>query len=239
MRVLIICVFAVSLAVRAFGADLEAAHRAAVAKLTNADAGDDAEGFAALAKVAGAGLAAAQYDLAVCYERGTGTARDYAAEVTWLERAAKQGYVDAAYKLAHAYRVGRGVAEDHGRAFTWYLTAAQAGDVAAQNNVATAYRDGDGVARSSAKAIEWYVRAGEGGDPEALANLTRLYVDAHDWPAAEQWLLAVWPARDRYTLAAQAQMDDLRRQVERSLTAPQKNEAELRAQAWLRAHPWR
>lgn len=235
MRSLVVC--SLFLALPAFADDAEALHRAAMAKLTNADPADDAQGFAELTRAANAGLASAEYDLAVCYERGIGTRADPAAEALWLERAAQQGHVDAAYKLGHAYRTGRGVPVDLARAFRWYLKAADAGDVEAQNNVATAYRNGDGVARSVDKAVSWYQRAGAGGDPEALANLVRLYVDARDWPSAERWMLVVWRDRDRYAPPAQQEMDRLRRQIEQKLTPAERRAAEAQAQRWLHDHP--
>jgi TPR repeat protein len=206
-------------------------------RLTNDDATDDAEGFAQLLRAAQAGLAVAQYDLAVCYERGVGTQRDEARSVVWLERAALQGYVDAEYKLGHAYRTGRGVTVDKARACGWYLKAAKHGDTQGQHNIANCYRLGDGVPKDLRQAVMWFERAAGAGDVQAMANIARLSVETSDWVTAERWLLIVGTERRFYSDNAQREMDALRVEVEAKLGTAERRRADAEAHSWLHAHP--
>ena len=78
------------------------------------------------------GNAAAQYDLAVLYERGRGVPRDYAEAASWYRKAAEQGFFPAQTNLGSMYEEGRGVAADINEAVAWYRKAAAQGDDAAQ-----------------------------------------------------------------------------------------------------------
>ncbi len=190
-----------------------------------------------LVRAADGGLTVAEYDVAICYERGVGVTQDFAKDVIWLERAATHGNVDAEYKLAHSYRTGRGTAIDPAKAFAWYLKAAQHGDGEARNNVATCYRDGFGVAQDLAQAQNWYERAAAAGDTEAKANLVRMLADHGKWDEADMWLVIVAQRRADYSPAAQHDLDALCVQIEGHLTPTQRQRAESSAREWLAAHP--
>ena len=60
-------------------------------------------------RAASQGLANAQYQLGLLYERGEGVARDDAAAARWYRQAAQQGEVAAQTNLGLMYRDGRGV----------------------------------------------------------------------------------------------------------------------------------
>lgn len=66
------------------------------------------------------GHAAAQFNVAVLYEKGLGTAVDHAEAARWYLKAAQQGDPDAQYNVALFYETGTGVAKDVDQARNWY-----------------------------------------------------------------------------------------------------------------------
>ena len=66
------------------------------------------------------GHAAAQFNVAVLYEKGLGTAVDHAEAARWYLKAAAQGDPDAQYNVALFYETGVGVAKDVDQARNWY-----------------------------------------------------------------------------------------------------------------------
>src|SRR5215467_344385 len=62
----------------------------------------------------------AQYDLARCYERGTGVEKDYAKGAEWASKSANQGYSNAQSLLGSYYGRGLGVRNDPQEAVKWY-----------------------------------------------------------------------------------------------------------------------
>ena len=70
------------------------------------------------------GDVAAQYNVAVMYEKGTGVAVDEAAAARWYLAAANQGEADSQYRIAQRYESGTGVTKDAGEAEKWYAALA-------------------------------------------------------------------------------------------------------------------
>jgi ATP-dependent protease ClpP protease subunit len=66
------------------------------------------------------GHAAAQFNVAVMYENGTGVAQDSAQAARWYLEAAKRGEADAQYKVGTLYESGTGVTKDLAEARKWY-----------------------------------------------------------------------------------------------------------------------
>src|SRR5437016_2696359 len=73
------------------------------------------------------GLAQAQCDLGVCYNKGVGVAKDAVEAVRWYRQAANQGYAEAQFHLGVCYQNGQGVAKDVVEAVEWYRQAAEQG----------------------------------------------------------------------------------------------------------------
>jgi TPR repeat protein len=73
---------------------------------------DQAEAVKWYRKAAEQNFAAAQYNLAVCYDRGDGVAEDHVEAVKWYRKAAEQNFAEAQYNLGICYERGDGVAED-------------------------------------------------------------------------------------------------------------------------------
>ena len=93
-------------------------------------------------KAADQGHAAAQHDLAQCYQYGYGVEQDDQAAAALYQKAAYQGYADSQHNLATFYHHGRGVKKNDTASFTLYEKAAEQGHALAQLALATCYYKG-------------------------------------------------------------------------------------------------
>ena len=82
------------------------------------------EQYRAEAKV---GDAAAQDNLAVCYEQGLGLPADPVQAAVWYQKSAAQGFAPAQYHLGECFEHGRGVSADLTQAIDLYRRAAKSG----------------------------------------------------------------------------------------------------------------
>ena len=117
------------------------------------------------------GNAAAQFNLGVCYEEGSGVATNYVEAVRWFRKAADQGYAAAQCHLGTCYLQGEGVVEDDTEAVQWYRRAAEQRNATAQFNLGGCFASGKGVVKNAAEAVAWYRRAAEQGFAKAQYNL--------------------------------------------------------------------
>jgi ATP-dependent protease ClpP protease subunit len=69
------------------------------------------------------GHRAAQFDVAVLYEKGLGVAQDPAEAARWYLKAAQQGDTEAQFDVGVLYETGKGVAKDVEEARKWYRAA--------------------------------------------------------------------------------------------------------------------
>ena len=69
----------------------------------------------------------AQYQLAVMYGNGQGTAVDPAKAAEWMLKSARQGYERAQYSMGVLYEEGAGVKIDRSKAVYWYSVASKKG----------------------------------------------------------------------------------------------------------------
>ncbi|MCD7710131.1 MAG: sel1 repeat family protein [Porphyromonadaceae bacterium] len=118
--------------------------------------------------------AAAQYNIGLCYERGTGVEQDMKMAVKWYRKAADQNFPGAQYNLAYCYAEGKGVEQSFEKAFEWWHAAAELGLPEAQYSVGWCYYEGKGVKQNYKEAIKWYRRAAEEGNADAIAALSEL-----------------------------------------------------------------
>jgi hypothetical protein len=88
------------------------------------DRGDYATALREWQPLAEQGDAAAAFDLAVMYEKGTGVAADPAAAAHWYLVAAQHGDADAQARIAALYDGGIGVTADAAQARHWYAALA-------------------------------------------------------------------------------------------------------------------
>ena len=121
------------------------------------------------------GLAEAQYELGVAYDRGLGVTQNHATAAGWYHRAAEQGLTDAQYNLATLYDEGLGTPRDIVQAREWYIRAADAGEARAMNNLGFIYEKGLLGVRDYGKAVVWYRRAARMGLAIAQSNLAALH----------------------------------------------------------------
>ena len=88
-------------------------------------------GFANLKKdlrKAKKGDAQAQYNVALCYEKGEGVEQDHTQAAHWYTKAAEQGHAEAQCNLGACYALSRGVEQDYTQAVYWFRKAAEQGD---------------------------------------------------------------------------------------------------------------
>lgn len=121
------------------------------------------------------GDAAAQFTLAVMYEKGEDVPKDPAKVVELLKKSAAQGYAPAQVGLGWLYQIGNGLPKSASKAFELFHKAAEQGFPAAQVMLGTMYQGGEGTPKSTAKAIEWYQKAAERGNDPAHINLGMIY----------------------------------------------------------------
>lgn len=101
------------------------------------------------------GHAEAQYDLAMCFARGIGFARNSTQAARWYCGAAEQGHVLAQLALGNCYARGEGVLQDRAKAVRWYKLAAEQSNTEAQFNLGMCYLKGHGVAPSPPQGLRW------------------------------------------------------------------------------------
>ena len=155
----------------ALGPDLSVAYSAAVAKVTEGEAG----GVAEIRKMADSGYAPAQFYLAELIQDGkAGLKKDATESRLWLERAADGGDRTAMHNLALDLHEGVGGARNAAQAAEWFRRAAELGLLDSQFNLAAIYEHGDGVSLNPAEAYKWYLIAGRSGDAEAKAGAMRV-----------------------------------------------------------------
>lgn len=133
---------------------------------------------------------------------GTGTKKDTAKYVEYMEKAAAGGRMASVMNIADAYHAGRWVAKDDAKALKWYLKAAVAGGRKAQYNVAVMYRDGEGTEADPKKAEEWfkaYSRSAIVGHQIGASDASR-YVDLN--VPADQIILLQQASENHSGLAA-------------------------------------
>jgi hypothetical protein len=134
-----------------------------------------AKAEAALQKAAEAGIADAQFDLALLHHQGDAVAKSYVKAAEWYRKAAEQGHIAAQNNLAILYRDATGVDFDFDQAKTWFSKAAEQGYAEAQNNLGQLYLFGK--QRDIQLAKQWFNKAATQGNFAASYNLWVLYTD--------------------------------------------------------------
>ncbi|MCR4672764.1 MAG: sel1 repeat family protein [Lachnospiraceae bacterium] len=132
---------------------------------------DEKAAFDCFRQAANAGMAKAQYELSICYDRGIGTGRNITEAARWCEMAAYGGHAQAQSDIGACYEHGQGVSRNMREAVRWYQIASEQGNIEAKNNLAFCYQKGRGVTRNSSHAIQLYSEAAEAGNSSAQYNL--------------------------------------------------------------------
>nr|KAJ3418811.1 hypothetical protein HK105_007809 [Polyrhizophydium stewartii] len=161
-----------------------------------------------LEQAANAGLAAAQYCLALCYYNGLATGHDSALAFEWCRRAAMQGLPAAQNVLGNLFIEGAGCEPDAAEGLAWYVRAAEQREAAAIYNIGTLFERGIAVEADFRQAFEWYMRAATYGSVNAQNVLGIFFeqgigVDPHLGQAAQYYTKAALSghAHAQYNLA--------------------------------------
>ena len=114
----------------------------------------------------------AQFEVARCYQNGTGEEKSEENAVVWYKKAAEQGKAEALCVLGGCfYYQTLGVEKDDKEARKWYEAAATQGNVTAQYMTGRLYAE----LSYNVPAVKWYTKAAEQECPEAQYELGVCY----------------------------------------------------------------
>ena len=116
------------------------------------------------------GLAQAQHNLGVMYEKGQGVGQDYIEAHKWFKLSAEQGYAQAQYNLGLMYSKCEGVPSDDKEAVKWYRLSAEQRITGAQSNLGLMYEKGQGVEQDYVEAHKWFNISGINGNEIGRRN---------------------------------------------------------------------
>lgn len=111
-------------------------------------------------RASSAGYVRAQYQLALCLHRGSGTDQNLSEAAKWYLRAAKGGYARAMYNSSLCYSLGVGLLQSHRQARKWMKRAANHGHSKALFEHGLALFS-EGEMMKAAVYLELATRAGE------------------------------------------------------------------------------
>lgn len=132
------------------------------------------EAFQILERLAKAGDARAQYDIALMYLQGIGAKQNPQQGGYWMMQSAENGNVHAMVEIGGRFENGVNAEQNLLAAFSWYRRAAQAGDPIGRYRLALLYEAGRGVPQDFALAYAWYELAGDTAARLALNRLERI-----------------------------------------------------------------
>lgn len=112
-------------------------------------------------------MPAAQFRLALLYERGQGAPKNPALARALYQRAAERGHVRAMHNLGVLYADGPDGKPDYALAAEWFRRAADYGLRDSQYNLATLTARGLGVEKKPVAAYSWFSLAAAQGDADA------------------------------------------------------------------------
>lgn len=141
------------------------------------------------------GHAAAQYELALCYQNGTGVAPDEAEAVRWLREAALQGHADAQFELGECYAWAYGVEQDDEEVLRWHHAAATGGNAKARCEMGRRFLFGTGVEKDAALGMSMLRAAARDGVLAAKLELGYQYLHGfalpQDLAEAAMWYVQI------------------------------------------------
>lgn len=129
---------------------------------------------AILRNLANGGNPEAQFELAKCYQSGTGVKKNTSVAASWLNKSAESGYAPAYYALGQRNEMGIDITPNQEQAAKWYRKAAEQGLADAQFRLGLMYDEGRGITQNGKKATDLIKSAAENGSQEAKDYLKSL-----------------------------------------------------------------
>ncbi|MBE6372330.1 MAG: sel1 repeat family protein [Lentisphaerae bacterium] len=123
------------------------------------------------------GIAAAQHNLGVSYERGDGVKKDPREAFKWYAKAAEQGYAPSQNMVGAYYCLGIAVDKNPDEAVKWFRKAAEQNDAQALENLAVCYEEGTGVKKDPDQAFKLHLKASELGNERAQTNVGACFME--------------------------------------------------------------
>lgn len=126
-------------------------------------------------KGAESGNLQAAYKLALAYEDGIVTPKNYEESRKWFRIAADWGHPAAQFEIGSIYDFGVGVPVENRTAADWYIRSARQGYDPAEYNLATLYETGTGVPQDVIEAYKLFLLVSKGSFSElAVKGMERL-----------------------------------------------------------------
>lgn len=114
------------------------------------------EALEILEKLAQNGDSRAQYEVALMYLQGIGTAVDPMRGGQWMMAAANNGNATAMVEIGGRFETGMNAEKNPILAFTWFRRAAATGDPIGMYKLAMLYESGEGIPQDLPRAYAWY-----------------------------------------------------------------------------------
>lgn len=141
------------------------------------------EAFPYLKTEADKGNEAAQYQVALCYERGEGVDANFQEAFSYMYKAAS-GNIPCEQAYTHLglyYRDGMGCSQNYSEAIKWFRKGAESSSIKETKTSCTfhmgiMYLEGWGVQQDYAQSVYWFRKAAEQGHAVAAHNLGNRYI---------------------------------------------------------------
>lgn len=197
---------------------------------------DLAGALVALAPLAEAGSAQAQFWLGEMNDFGDGVPQNWTVAAAWYRKAGDQGHAGAQAALSRLYHEGHGVHQDAAAAAEWIEKAAHQGMGYAQVNWGLMYLAGDGVQQNAGSAVYLFQKAANQGTDTGMFYLGVMYfhgnrvkadpVEAYKW----LYLAEIYAMNDE----VRSEAVNMQARVATGMTALQISNARNMANGW---HP--
>jgi hypothetical protein len=116
----------------------------------------------------------AQYYVGLCYETGSGTARNEKLSFEYYKKLADMNCALGQFKVGYFYHKGIGIKKNVGEALDWYEKAANNGNLIAMYNLSLMHKNGEGTEKNVDNAYYWCNKSVEQGNTDAQKFLEAL-----------------------------------------------------------------
>jgi hypothetical protein len=195
------------------------------------------EAFATIQKLAEAGDAQSLHFLAKAYLGGHLLPENQDKGIKYLTEAAEKGWAVAQHSLGYFYQWGKSVKKDHVLAVKWYRQAAEQNHPGAMMNLCFLLAKGKNVPPDPKEAAKWQEKAARIGLGDAQFSYACILAEGKEVPKdnieALKWFILAKDNFEPDDETIQTYGDRLRKVLEVSLTAQEKEEAQKRARNFI------